>query len=165
MRISTQNLCISSPQYGHISKFDKNLFFFLIFEKNGLDIRNNVLGHQKKKVFFQKKTIGFTMKIYWKWHNFFQIFIFFCRKINFFGPKIFSQICTPRPTLVPKIKLLYWKLPISAGPTYFGVTDLAPLWVGPVSKKLQIVRKLFIGIYRKFQVDMPKDKKVIRKKV
>ena len=99
------------------------------------------------------------MKIYWKWHNFFQIFIFFCRKINFFGPKIFSQICTPRPTLVPKIKLLYWKLPISAGPTYFGVTDLAPLWVGPVSKKLQIVRKLFIGIYRKFQVDMPNDKK------
>ena len=62
-------------------------------------------------------------------------------------------------------RFFFQKIANFSGPPYFGAPDLAPLWASPVSKKLQSVRKLFIGIYRKFQIDTPNDKKVIHKKV
>ena len=54
---------------------------------------------------------------------------------------------------------------LKSGPPFFGAPDLAPLWAGPVSKKFQRVRKLVLGVYRKFQVDTINDKKVIHEKV
>ena len=95
--------------------------------------------------------------------------------MEFFGPNFFSQIWFFKTYLCAKnqastLKTQFFidfcrKLPILAGPPYFGAPDLAPLWAGPVSKKFQRVRKLVIGVYRKFQVDTGNDKKVIPEKV
>ncbi len=50
-----------------------------------------------------------TLKNYWKWPKFLSNFSIFGRNIEFFGPKIFSQILHPKTFLCAKIQLATWK--------------------------------------------------------
>ena len=109
------------------------------------------------------------MKYYWDWKHFFRIFQFFEEKSNFSVQNVFHRFRPSRPICVLNIrpyieKSIFYRFFLEnianfSGPPYFGGPDLGPLWAGPVSKKLQRVRKTFIGIHRKFEVDTPNDKK------
>ena len=109
-----------------------------------------------------------------KMTSFFSFFFISCRKIEFFGQNLFftdfvSQdlpFCQKSDFYIKNSIFIdfYRKLPILEGPLTLGPLIWPPYEPALSQKKFKRVRKIFIGFYRKFQVDTPNDKKKLSTK-